>query len=373
MVANELTLPAQTTFAQVCDAARAVNLSRSVADLSGHFAKRTIKGRQYWYFRYRDIDSVERMSYVGPDSDELRALIEKSKTPSALPGLKALANAAIDLGCAGIPSRHYRVISRLSEFGFFRAGGVLVGTHAFLTYGNMLGIRWGAISQTHDVDFAHAGRNLAIALPADISINVHSAIGSLEAGFIPIMRLSGKAGATYRHPTDAAFQIDFLTTRHRGGDEPFEHPKLGVVLQPLRFLEYVLEDVVQSAVISEQGAAVVNLPAPARYAVHKMIVAGERFGGDSNPKRGKDLDQARALIACIRNVRPDKIESAWADVIARGPGWAKRARTGLAAVDAFAPELGVRKWLDPTPMAPPKTKPRKPEKRAGGRLAPRRP
>ncbi len=31
------------------------------------------------------------------------------------------------------------------------------------------------------------------------------------------MRLSGKAGASYRHPTDAAFQIDFLTPLHRGG------------------------------------------------------------------------------------------------------------------------------------------------------------
>ncbi len=31
------------------------------------------------------------------------------------------------------------MIRRLSEYGFFRAGGVLVGTHAFLSYGNLLG------------------------------------------------------------------------------------------------------------------------------------------------------------------------------------------------------------------------------------------
>jgi hypothetical protein len=345
----ELSLSAQTMFAQVVDAARAINFSRSVADLSGHFASRTIKGRKYWYFRYRDLGNVERMAYVGPDSDELRALIQKSKQPSAVPGLRRLAQAAISLGAAGVPGHQFKVIDRLAQFGFFRAGGVLIGTHAFLSYGNMFGVRWASADRTQDVDFAHAGKNLAIALPADIQIDTHGAIESLAQGFIPITRLSGKAGASSRHPTDAAFQLDFLTTLHRGGDEPFEHPGLGIVLQPLRFLEYLLEGVTETAVISDLGAVMVSVPAPARYAVHKLIIAGERVGGASSPKRGKDLEQARELIGYLRAVRPESVEEAWRSAVDRGPGWAKRARAGLGAVDKLAPALGAREWLDATP------------------------
>jgi hypothetical protein len=187
-------------------------------------------------------------------------------------------------------------------------------------------------------------------------MDMHGAIESLEQGFIPIMRLSGKTGATYRHPTDATFQLDFLTTLHRGGDQPFEHPGLGIVLQPLRFLEYLLEGVTETAVISDLGAVMVSVPAPARYAIHKLIIAGERIGGASSPKRGKDLEQARELIAHLRTVRPDSVQEAWLSAVNRGPGWAKRARFGLAAIDKLTPGLDAREWLDATPL---ESKPRK--------------
>jgi hypothetical protein len=34
--------------------------------------------------------------------------------------------------------------------------------------GNLLGVRWLHGTATLDVDFAHAGRNLSVALPADL-------------------------------------------------------------------------------------------------------------------------------------------------------------------------------------------------------------
>jgi hypothetical protein len=341
-----LSLSAQTLFAQVVDAARAVGLSRSVADLSGHFAARTIKGRKYWYFRFRDLGGVERMAYAGPDSEALRALIERAKQPSAAPALRQLAQAAISLGNSGVPLAQFKVIARLAEFGFFRAGGVLIGTHAFLSYGNMFGVRWGTADRTQDVDFAHAGKSLSIALPANLQIDTRGAIASLEQGFIPMTQLSGKAGASYRHPTDAAFQLDFLTPRHRGGNEPFEYPALGVVLQPLKFLEYLLEDVIETAIIGQTGAVMVNIPAPERYAVHKLIVSEERIGKSTNPKREKDLHQAAELMSYFQPIRPEAIEEAWRAAINRGPGWRKRAQAALQALDRLHGKLHVIQWLN---------------------------
>jgi len=85
---------------------------------------------------------------------------------------------AITAGCAPVAPKHFRIIKRLSEYGFFPAGGILIGTHAFLAMGNMLGVRWHDGAATLDVDFAHAGHNISVALPADLKIDVHGALES---------------------------------------------------------------------------------------------------------------------------------------------------------------------------------------------------
>ena len=47
-------------------------------------------------------------------------------------------------------------------------------------------------------------------------------------------------------------------------------------LQPLKYMEFLLEQPDTSVVLSEEGAAVVNLPNVIRYALHKVVVATER-------------------------------------------------------------------------------------------------
>jgi hypothetical protein len=45
---------------------------------------------------------------------------------------------------------------------------------------------------TMNIDFAHAGKCIAIALPADMRLSVHDALTSLEMGLQPLRELSGK-------------------------------------------------------------------------------------------------------------------------------------------------------------------------------------
>lgn len=342
---SELSLSAQTLYAQVFDAALAADVSRSIASIrGGSIARKTIKGSQYFYFQYRDVNGAVRQIYLGPDSARLRALVDKTDATSSRPAIADMARGAIGLGCAPVLRKHFRVIERLSEYGFFRAGGVLIGTHAFLGYGNMLGIRWGDADRTQDVDLAHAGKNLAVALPADIKVETHGAIESLEMGLIPISGRAGKAGASYLNPAGPELRLDFLTTLHRGGDTPIEHAQLGVVLQPLPFLEYALEQVTQLALLSEDGAVAVNVPAPERYALHKLVVHGER-GLRYAAKSAKDLAQSAALLEVLKARHPRDVVVAWRDLIGRGPGWRKRATAGLEALDAYAPGLEAGAWL----------------------------
>jgi hypothetical protein len=347
---SELSLSAQTAFAQLVDACTSAELVRNIAHLHGSFSSKQVNGLTYWYFSFRDLDGRVRQLYVGPDSEPVRAAVEKAKTHAKpADNLAPLAQAAHALGCAGALPKHLRAVRRLGEYGFFRAGGVLVGTHAFIAIGNMLGVKWAAGERTSDVDFAHAGKNVSVALPGDIQIDLHAALSSFEQGFIPLVQLGGAAGASYKLSGDAEFQIDFLTSRHRAGDAPVLIPNLNVALQPLRFMEFSLEQVQQTVLFDRNGASVlVNIPAPERYAVHKLLVVGERSGA-LRTKANKDVQQAAALMDYLFSNQPQALHAAWHDALQRGPGWRTRASDGLAALKRHHPHLADQ-------LAPPLTR-----------------
>lgn len=340
----ELTLNAQTAYAQLLDAALATAHLRSVADLPGSFAAKTVKGHKYWYYQYTEPSGKLRQVFVGPDSDAVTRLIERKERPAASATLAPLVRSAIALGCAEILPRHLVVLRRLAEYGFFQAGGVLVGTHAFLAFGNMLGVRWGDVSRTQDIDFARAGKNLALVLPADLEVRTHDAIESLKMGFLPVAGLSSKAGATWLNPREPEFRLDFLTTLHRGGEAPYAHPKLHITLQPLKFMEFSLEQVQQAVLVSGEGAVLANIPHPARYALHKLLVFAERKG-TFQTKANKDLLQAGMLLSVLKERRAAEVRDIWGDLLSRGKGWTTRAKQGLAALDKAFPALAVRQWL----------------------------
>lgn len=341
---TELTSTAQTAYAQLADAALAAEHMRTVADLSGSFSHKTVKGRKYWYYQYSEPSGKLRQVFVGPENEAVHSLMALKGKPGTIRNLAPLAASAVALGCADILPRHLRVILRLSEYGFFRAGGVLIGTHAFLAYGNMLGLRWGDASRTQDIDFAHAGKSVSLALPSNIEVQTRDAIESLQMGFLPVSGLSNKTGASYLIPQDPGFRLDFLTTMHRGGEEPYEHPQLHVTLQPLKFMEYSLVDVQQAVLFNADGAVMVNIPQPARFALHKLIVFGERTGSFA-AKSNKDLLQAASLLAFYKQNRAWEVEAALEDLAGRGKGWVTRFERGLGALEQGYPELEFKKWL----------------------------
>jgi len=341
---TELPASAQTAYAQLFEAALAADHVRSVSDLSGSFNAKTVKGRKYWYYQCTQPSGVLTQHYVGPDSAAVRRLIDGAKEPGALAALEPLIRAAHALGCTTLIPKHERVLRRLAEYGFFRAGGILVGTHAFLAYGNMLGVRWGHPGLTHDIDFAHAGRALSLALPGTLEVKTADAIDSLTMGFLPITQLAGKSGATFLNSKEPEFRLDFLTARHRGGEEPFFHRQLNVALQPLPFMEFSLEHIEQAVVFSRERAVLVNVPEPARFALHKLIVYGERTGS-YRAKASKDLSQAGSLLAYLWEYRRTLVEAALEDLRGRGRGWTSRFADGAKALMKARTELGQLEGL----------------------------
>lgn len=342
---SELSLSAQAAYAELFEQARELALANGLAGLTGSFHKMPRKGRDYWYFGYRDVDGSNRMAYVGPDDDRVRALVERFHADRQGKPLVPAARAALALGCTATAPKHFRIVKRLAEYGFFRAGGVLIGTHAFLAMGNLLGVRWSSGAATLDVDFAHSGKNLSVALPANLKIDVHGALESLEMGLLPIVQFDGRSGAQYRNPHDQELRLDFLTPATRAG-KAVRMPSLNVALQPLKFMEFSLEQTIQACLIANTGSCVVNLPSPERYAVHKLIVHGERPAAERT-KATKDLMQAACLADYFASTgQAEAFNTAWRDALERGKGWRDRAMRGKMALFALAPECALKDLWD---------------------------
>ena len=340
---QEFSAAAQTAFAGVDDAARQADLTRSVADLPGGFAKKTVSGRAYWYYQVKTPDGQLQQSYVGPDDAATQALIARHGDPVAKLArqhLVRMTRAAIELGCADIPPKHARVIERLADSGLFSAGGILVGTHAFLAYQNIMGVRWSAGTATLDLDFSHAGRNISLALPENLKLDTTAAIESLQMGFMPNQKRT-----SFKKADEPDFDLDFLTSRGRAGDAPVTVPRLNLTMQPLRFMELSLKDPLRSTLIARSGPMVVNLPRPERYALHKLLVYGERPQAQRTKAR-KDVAQAAALIDYLLLHDAAEIAAQWQDVNARGPGWRKRLQDGFQVMTALYPDCDFEKRLE---------------------------
>jgi hypothetical protein len=124
----------------------------------------------------------------------------------------------------------------------------------------------------------------------------------------------------------AGFKIEFLTpdrSKDEYGDEPTPMPALGgASAQPLRYLDFLIHRPVRSALLHRAGVAVL-VPAPERFAVHKLIVSElRRHDRESAIKARKDLDQAGVLIEGL-TMRSAKLDLgfAWLEARDRGPRW----------------------------------------------------
>jgi hypothetical protein len=327
---RELSAAAQTQYANLAQAARQHDLQRSIADLPGGFVTKTVKSHTYWYYQYKLPDRTPQQLYVGPDDDNTRALMEAHRNPSSLRARRHLSDmceAVTALGCYSVIPKHARVLERLANHGLFRAGGVLVGTHAYLAYQNRFGIRWTGGETTVDLDFAHPGKNISIAVNENLQFDGHAAIESLKMGFLPV-----NEGTRYVKDDEPDFDLDFLTCLHRGGDAPVRIPQLNLTLQPLRFMEFPMQDPAISVLVASGGPIVANVPRPERYALAKLMLYPERLEGAQPEKAQKDLLQAASLIDYLSQNEPESLQDAWSDMLARGPTWRKLADQGLKAL-----------------------------------------
>lgn len=302
---TRLPAEAQTLFAELTERLRAQEAARSFASLPGSFARKRVAGGEYWYFKTSAGPGAQKEYFVGPEGPETQAIM---RAHAAGRGEAAAAEAGIARLCAMLrqggatltDAASAKVISGLASAGVFRLGAVLVGTHAYLALGNLLGVRWQSSLRTQDIDLA-AARGLEIAVP-QTEADLPATLESLRMGFLPVPGLSPKAPQTSFKVRGQTLRVDLLTpARGRRDGKAVQIARFKAAAQPLEFLDYLLEASVPVPLLNG-GATLANVPDPARFALHKLILAARRPVAEQT-KAAKDRRQAVELIAVLHEDR----------------------------------------------------------------------
>jgi hypothetical protein len=272
------------------------------------FHKKVVKGQSHWYLEYV-IGSHKKAYYLGPDAPALRAQLEAARArwheDAEDAGTRArLVAMLVSGGATTLSAAHGRVLESLAQAGVFLVGGVLVGSHAFSLFANMLGVRWSrAAMRTQDVDIA--ADPMAVTVP-DVPVSLEAALRGADARFFPVPSLNRKHPATSYKIRGKEVSVSLLTPmRGKEDTAPRYIAALRAMAEPLRFLDYLLADVQPVAVPVRQGV-LVSVPAPARFALHKLVVARRRPVAFAEKAR-KDVAQAEAVLEVLAEDRPGDV------------------------------------------------------------------
>lgn len=328
----------QTTYAELLDRCANAAFSEAFTD-DGTFIAKTVKDRRYWYFQSGAGES-RTQKYVGPETPELlERITHHRELRDDIRERRALVSTLVrSFGHTRPIPEIGNIIAALAIAGVFRLRGVLVGTVAFQTYQAMLGVRLPASPvQTGDVDIAQF-QTVSVAVE-DSTPPVLDVLKEVDKTFRPIPHIiDGRRVTSYT--AKGGMRVDFLTPNEgEETGEPQSLPALQTDAQPLRFLDYLIYEP-EPAVILHDAGIYVQVPAPARFAVHKLILSRRRREGAG--KRSKDVQQAEVLLRALPEIRPHDLKQAWDEARARGPRWRQLLNEGLGELSGFARDLTLK-------------------------------
>lgn len=316
MAVQRIPLAVHTNVADLIDQLRIAQIE--TFGRGATFLRRERGGRFYWYVRSRQELGERRERYLGPETPDLLATIEAAKASrTAVDGRRMIVRGLKGAGLHAPDDRTGRILRALAAAGVFRLRAAVVGTVAFQTYGGLLGfVLPSQAVRTGDLDIAQ-DYGVSIALDDGLDTSFLEVLRRADPAFSPVLKLDPRKSATYRLPD--GYAVDVLTTSRDAGDAETSRLKaLNTDATPLRFLDFLLRETVDAAVLHEDGV-LVRVPEPARYAVHKLMISRRR--GPANPKRRKDIEQAQALIEALAQDDPFALREVYGEARDRGPAW----------------------------------------------------
>lgn len=345
-VIERLPEDAQTLHAETLALLLNHEKERDWSHLNGSFSRKIVKGTEYLYFQYSDPGGTKRQFAIGKRSAALDALVDehanaRDKLRQNAAQLQRLVTLMRAAGVAWVPHGPARVLRALGDAGVFAAGGVLMGSYAFLVLGNQLGVGWpGATWRTQDIDIAG---HVAIALPT-LDADIPKALDSLQMGFVPVPEFDRKSPSTSFHVRGKPLRVDLLTPGSERDTAPIAIPRFCTAASPIKFLSLVMHGAQPAISPAARDTSLVAVPEPARFALHKLLVSQTR-STIQQTKSGKDLHQAALLLEVLAEDRPDDLETAARAFAESGPAVTRKVLRGLAAASKRWPEVSTAQTI----------------------------
>ena len=312
----------------------------AVSEIRGKPTLRHQGGRRYWYDRYRVGDQVVDR-YLGEDTEDLQHRLDRHEALRALAKARQIETSRL---VRLLRSEGYltpdlatgQILMAMARAGVFRLGGTIVGTHAFRHYEGVLGVRIGAdqAAQTNDIDIASFER-LSLAVQDQVDPAMSDVFSGLE--FEPVPSVNDRKVWRWRQ-TKQQTLVEFLTPSFSDEQGLRDLPALGVSAQSLHFLNYLIAEPLTVPLLYRSGA-LIQVPRPERFAIHKLIVSERRRGFDAVQKAQKDRSQAAFLIRVLAEEDPHALAEAHRDALSKGPAWRVAISEALKRLPETAKQL----------------------------------
>lgn len=300
------------------------------------FKSKLVAGKRYWYI-YISLGKRRSEHYLGEETTELLDKIDEQRalwesTEDDRKTRLRLVAMLLAGGATATPDNEGKVLSLIERSGLFLAGGVVVGTLAFRAYANMLGVIWHSELQTRDIDLASDYKYTIVVPRSKKPIDLSRVLLDSGMGFLEVPALNRKSPSTKFKIRGQELSVELLTPmRGRETAKPVEIAGLAAFAEPVRFLDYLLDDI-QPAVLLYKHGILINVPAPARFAFHKLVVSQRRRAGQAEKIR-RDLSQAEQLFEVLVEGRPGDLILAHEAAEKMGSKFVEQLSAGMAMID----------------------------------------
>jgi hypothetical protein len=330
---KRLPLITHSLFAELVDQCRSEPRNPDLWPLSGSIVTVPVGGQDHWYFqrsRRTTSGQYQQRDYIGPvGHSELAAKVAAFEAAKAgYNGRMEIISTLKSAGVAAPTGKLANLLLGLHEAGVLERA-IVVGTIAFQAYGAILGTKFGQSAfHTLDVDLT-AAETISFAMENTDTAPLLDVLTSLDETFCAV------PGINHRTPPVSyinhdKIRLDVLMPLLGPDRGPIHSLRLKSHGQPQRLLDFLVADSVET-VLLVGGGLPTQIPSPARFALHKLIVSQRRSPIEAAKKR-KDLLQARQLLDLLLEDDPDSLRSAYKDLSGRGQKWRAYFKKGLGAL-----------------------------------------
>jgi hypothetical protein len=263
----------------------------------GSVGAREVRGHPFLYRQFYDPGGKKSAEYIGAAGDEMARMraAEVREVIAVTKNLLGDARLLAREGYVRVESRTNAILASLANHGLFRAGAVLVGSHAYGALLNELGIE-SARRPAEEVEVARAGR-------LKLARGHESFAKMLEDSSVPLGRGRDRVHVELHVPAgQTASELEARATARP-------------------HLEWLLAEPIESVVLGKDSVVPVRVPGPERFVLHELLT-----------KRPSHIRQAAVLAAALAEA-DERVLLGAVEVVPR------KARTGLRAAARRASEL----------------------------------